>query len=186
MKRWFLVGIAGLLALLMVACGGSAQPAQPADSGAEEAKSEDTTAAEPQAEEAEAEEPAASSGGGGTVRIGYGGSPDTLNPGTAVLAEAYTMFELAYDAMFQLEFDGTFTPELAESFEVSEDGKTWTFKIRNGFMFHDGTPLTAKDIAFSYNFYQAHEDFPFLNVYTAYFESVEAPDDTTVVIRLTE
>lgn len=202
MKRWFLVGVTALLALMLVACGGPAQPAQPAESGAAENESaeeapaeateveaevEEAAPVEPEAEEeAEAEAPAAPSGGGGTLRVGYGGSPDTLNPGTAVLAEAYIMFELAYDAMFNLEFDGTFSPELAESFEVSEDGKTWTFKIRDGFNFHDGTPLTAKDIAFSYNFYKAHEDFPFLNVYTAYFDTIEAPDDSTVVITLSE
>ena len=121
-----------------------------------------------------------------TVRIGWGGSPDTLNPGTAVLSEAYTIFELVYDTMFDLQLDGTYKLTLAESYDTSEDGKVWTFKIRDDFKFHDGEPMTAQDIAFSYNFYQSHEDFPFLPVYTEYFESVEAPDDNTVVITLTE
>ncbi|MCB0061437.1 MAG: ABC transporter substrate-binding protein [Caldilineaceae bacterium] len=121
-----------------------------------------------------------------TVRIGWAGSPDTLNPGTAVLAEAYTIFELVYDSMFQLQLDGSYTPELAESFTVSDDGTVWTFTIREGIAWHDGEPLTAADIAFSYNLYKNQEGFPFLNVYTTYFESVEAPDANTVVITLSE
>jgi len=121
-----------------------------------------------------------------TARIGWGGSPDSLNPGVGVLAEAYTIYGLVYDAMFELQLDGSYTPELAESFTVSDDGLVWTFKIRDDFTFHDGQPLTAEDIAFSYNFYQAHEEFPFLNAYTGYFASVEAPDPSTVVLTLTE
>jgi len=88
--------------------------------------------------------------------------------------------------MYQLNLDGTYSLELADSVDLSDDGLVWTFNIRDGFTFHDGTPLTANDIAFSYNYYQANEDFPFLNVYTGYFESVEAPDDSTVVITLSE
>lgn len=120
------------------------------------------------------------------VRIGWGGSPDSLNPGVGVLAESYTIYGLVYDSMFELQLDGTYTPELAESFTVSDDGLVWTFKIRDGFTFHDGQPLTADDIAFSYNFYMAQDGFPFLYGYTGYFESVEAPDPSTVVITLTE
>ena len=120
------------------------------------------------------------------LRVGWGGSPDTLNPGTAVLSEAYTIFELVYDSMYDLQLDGTFTLSLAESAEVSDDGKVWTFKLRPGYTFHDGTPLTSADVVFSYLFYQSHEDFPYMPVYTEYFESVEAPDETTVVINLTE
>ncbi len=120
------------------------------------------------------------------LRVGWAGSPDTLNPGTAVLAEAYTAFELVYDSMYQLNLDGTYSLELAESVEVSEDGTVWTFTIRDGFMWHDGEPLTASDIAFTYLFYQSNADFPFLPVYTDYFASVEAPDDSTVVITLSE
>jgi peptide/nickel transport system substrate-binding protein len=87
------------------------------------------------------------------VRIGWGGSPDTLNPGPAILSEAYTIFELVYDTMFDLELDGsTYDLTLADSWEVSEDGLTHTFKIKQGIKFHDGQPLTARDIAFTYNF----------------------------------
>lgn len=176
-KQWFfilaLVGLTGML----VACGGSPQPAAPAPAEAEQNTQTETST------EASTETQAAA---GGTVRIGWNGSPDTLNPGTAILTEAYTLFELVYDSMFDLELDGSFTLSLAENWDISDDGLTHTFKIRDGINFHDGQPLTAKDIVFSYNFYQAHEDFPYLNSYTGYFASVEAPDDNTVVITLTE
>jgi len=121
----------------------------------------------------------------GVLRIGWAGNPDTANPGTAVLAEAYTIFGLVYDTMYRLELDGTFTPGLAERWTASEDGRIWTYGIRSGVTFHDGRPLTARDVVFSYNLYRRHVDFPFLNPYTRYFESVEAPDDHTVVIHLT-
>lgn len=125
-------------------------------------------------------------GGGGTLRIGWAGSPDTLNPGAAVLAEAYTIFELVYDSMYELNLDGSFSLAVAESVERSADGLVYTYKIHKGIKFHDGKPMTAKDIVFTYNFYKAHEDFPYLNAYTAYIDKTEAPDDYTVIVTLTD
>ncbi len=122
----------------------------------------------------------------GTLRIGWAGSPDTLNPGTAVLAEAFTLFDLVYDSLFNLELDGSIQPELVESYDVSEDGKVWTFNIHQGVMFHDGKPLTAADVAFSLDYYKANTDFPFANGYTSYFDTVEAKDDSKVVVTLSE
>jgi peptide/nickel transport system substrate-binding protein len=119
------------------------------------------------------------------VRIGWAGNPDTANPGTAMLSQAYTIFGLVYDTMVTLELDGTFKAGLAERWTASEDGKVRTYTIRSGVKFHDGRPLTARDVVFSYNLYKSHVDFPLLNPYTRYFESVEAADDHTVVIRLT-
>lgn len=170
-KKYLSLVVLLLLALLVAACAGSpAPPAAPA-----------TEAPQPVATESPAEtmKPV-------VVRIGWGGSPDTLNPGTAILTEAYVVFESVYDSMFELQLDGTFAPGLAESWEISEDGKVWTFKIHNGVKFHDGEPLTAEDIVFTYKFYQSHEDFPYMPVYTEYFESIEATDESTVVIRLSE
>lgn len=118
------------------------------------------------------------------ARVGYGGSPDTVNPGTAVLTEAYTMFALVYDAMYTYNFDGTYSLSLAESVDRSADGLTYTYKIRSGIKFHDGQPLTARDVAFTYNLNKAHAEYPYMNPYTSYMESITAPDDTTVVIRL--
>jgi peptide/nickel transport system substrate-binding protein len=143
-------------------------------------------AGEAGAESGAASQAAAPAAGSSVVRIGLGGSPDSLNPGVAILEEAYNLFELVYDSMFQLQLDGSFAPELAESYTISDDGKVWTFKIREGVKFHDGQPLTAADIAFSYNLYKSHADFPFLNPYTSYFDSIEAPDATTLVLNLTE
>jgi len=169
-----LVFVFVVFALVLSACGGGAAvteaPAAPAESGAE-----------PQAAVEEPAEPSAPA----VVRVGYAGSPDTLNPGAAVLSEAYIMFELVYDTMYDLNLDGTFSLNLAESAEVSDDNLVWTFKLRDA-TFHDGTPLTAEDVVFSYDLYANTEGYPWMGDYTYYFDSVEAPDDKTVVITLSE
>ena len=119
------------------------------------------------------------------LRVGWAGSPDTLNPGTAVLSEAYTIFALVYDTIYEYQLDGTYKLDVVESAEVSDDGLTWTFKIRDRINFHDGQPMTANDVAFSVNLYKNNEDYIYLNAYTANFDTVEATDDSTVVITLT-
>lgn len=121
-----------------------------------------------------------------TVNIGWAGSPDTLNPGAAILTESYVIFELCYSAMYEQNLDGTYGLDLAESVEVSPDFLTYTFKLRPGVKFHDGTPLTSEDVVFSFNFYKDHADFPYMNTYTSAFASVEALDETTVVLNLTQ
>ena len=131
----------------------------------------------------------AACGGGGqaaVVRVGWAGSPDTLNPGMAILTEAYTVFELVYDAMYDLNLDGSFTLSLADSVSVSDDGLVYTYKIRDGIKWHDGEPLTADDIAFTYNLYKDTPEYPYLNgYYTPYFESIVA-NGNDVVLTLTE
>ncbi|MEO8358222.1 MAG: ABC transporter substrate-binding protein [Chloroflexota bacterium] len=121
-----------------------------------------------------------------TLRIGWAGSPDTLNPGAAVLAESYTVFGLVYDTMYQLQLDGTFKLSLAESVDVSEDGLVYTYKIRDDVKFHDGEPLTAEDVVFTYSLYQNTEDYPWMGDYTYYFENMEATENNEVVITLSE
>ena len=188
MKRFWLVIFSIVLLLVLSACGGTAQA--PAEDAETEAPAADAPTEAPAAEaptEAPAEAPAdAAPAAAVQVRVGWGGSPDSLNPGLGVLSEAYTLYELVYDTMYQLNLDGTYSLELAQDVQVSDDGTVWTFTLRDGIKFHDGEPLTAEDVAFSYNLYQAQEDFPFLPVYTEYFESVEAVDEKTVVITLSE
>ncbi len=118
------------------------------------------------------------------VRIGWSQNPDSLNPGVAWLEASYTIFELVYNSMYELKLDGTFAPDLAERVSVSDDALTYTYVIKKGIKWHDGQPLTAKDIAFTYNLYLTHTDFATLNSYTEHFVSIEAPDDNTVIITV--
>ncbi|MEO6579163.1 MAG: ABC transporter substrate-binding protein [Candidatus Limnocylindria bacterium] len=160
-----------ILALVLAACGASQGSPSTAASGPVDGSS------------------APSDGGtatGGTVRIGWGGSPDSLNPGNGVLAESYTLYPLMYDVPIDITSDGEYVPELASDWQVSDDGLTWTLTIVEGATFHDGEPLTAEDVAYSIQLYKDTEDFPFLPSYAAYFETIEAPDPTTVVLTTAE
>ena len=123
---------------------------------------------------------------GGTVRVGIGGSPDSLNPGNGLLAEAYTLYELVYDTPIAVNVDGSFSPEIATEWTPSDGGRTWTMTIRDDVVFHDGTPLTAEDVAFSIQLYKDTPDFPYLPSYASYFKTIEAPDPTTVVLTTKE
>ena len=158
-----------ILGLLLAACGASGTPSQAPASGAASAPA------------SEGEGPT-----GGTVRIGIGGAPDSLNPGNGLLSEAYTLYELVYDTPIAYTREGDFVPELATEWSSSEDGLTWTLTIRDDAVFHDGTPVTAEDVAFSMQLYKDTEDFPYLPSYASYFETIEAPDETTVVLTTAE
>jgi peptide/nickel transport system substrate-binding protein len=130
-------------------------------------------------------------GGGGfgqpsVVRIGWSQGPDSLNIGVAWLGTAYTISELTYSSMYEFKLDGSLALDLGTDVKHSDDGLVYTYTIREGVKFHDGQPLTAKDVAFTYNLVMAHDDFPTLHSYVEHFVSAEAPDDKTVVITLDE
>lgn len=81
--------------------------------------------------------------------------PDTLrftfvNPLLTISTLSTRLIEIVFDGL--IEFDDRFEPKphLAESWERSQDGRTWTFHIRPGVKFHDGVELTAEDVAFSF------------------------------------
>jgi len=160
------------LALVLAACGG--QQASPSE-GADESQAPGESAAESEG-----------TATGGTVRIGIGGYPDSLNPGNGVLSEAYSLYELVYDTPIAVNSSGEFVPELAETWEVSDDGLTWTMTIVDGATFHDGEPLTAEDVAYTIQLYRDTEAFPFLPSYAAPFVDIQATDERTVVLTTEE
>jgi peptide/nickel transport system substrate-binding protein len=77
--------------------------------------------------------------------------------------------------------DALIEPRIASSYEMSTDGLTWTFKLRDDVKFHSGDTLTASDVVFSYIRAIAT---PAMANYTTSIESVTAPDSSTVVIKL--
>lgn len=111
---------------------------------------------------------------------------DSFNPFLGIEAASFEMWALTYDYMITYSMeDMSPEPGLAESWETSEDGLTWTFDIREGVLWSDGEPLTAADIAFTYN--RILDGGPEASTWGSYLTSVtsiEAPDDTTVVLTL--
>jgi ABC-type transport system substrate-binding protein len=80
------------------------------------------------------------------------GEPDTFDPALAYDTASGEVIQAVYETLVFYEGDKTdvFVPQLAESWETSEDGKTWTFTIRSGVTFHNGNELTASDVAYSF------------------------------------
>jgi len=88
---------------------------------------------------------------GGTLTHLVHASPDNLDPQATVMAVSFWVFSLIVDTLTARDHNMEIVPHLAESWEMAEDGLTWTFHLRRGVRFHDGTPFNAEAAAFSFN-----------------------------------
>jgi peptide/nickel transport system substrate-binding protein len=161
-------------ALLLAACGGTPEPTQAPEPTSSE---EPTQAVEPvEAPPPETEEPV-------TLRVGTTYIWDTANPTYGWYG--YNLRYLIYDTLVEEAGISNFIPGLAETWDVSDDGLVWTFKIREGVTFHDGTPLNAEEVAWSLNWTLEYEPETF-SFYLANFEEIVALDDTTLQVTLSD
>lgn len=110
----------------------------------------------------------------------------SLDPHQTNDIDSALIYELVHDTVALLDPEFNVEPNLAESWEVSEDGLTYTFHFREGVQFHDGTELTADEVVFSINRILTNE-FPGgegKRVKIEMIDSFEATDDYTVEITL--
>jgi ABC-type oligopeptide transport system substrate-binding subunit len=84
------------------------------------------------------------------LRLPRGSDFDSLDPALATLGPSHP-YNIIYSALVTLKDDGTFAKQLATNYEISSDGLTYTFTLRSGLKFSDGTPLDANDVAYSLN-----------------------------------
>jgi peptide/nickel transport system substrate-binding protein len=87
---------------------------------------------------------------GGTLVEGIVGIPRFVNPALALTRADQDSVALIYSGLMKINPDGTLVPDIAEKIEVSEDGTTYHVFVRKDRAFHDGTPLTARDVLFTY------------------------------------
>jgi ABC-type transport system substrate-binding protein len=110
---------------------------------------------------------------------------ETLDPQRTTAVSSAEVDYLLYDTLTSLDYDNTVKPGLAEKWEISPDGKTYTFTLHRGVRFHSGKPLTAADVKFTLDRWKALKGSPTaFNI--ASVESVDAPNPTTVVLHLKE
>lgn len=125
--------------------------------------------------------------GTGFVRVALQAMPESFNPvlpielnGNIVAATLYAPLAVVNPETFATE------PYLAVSWEVSEDLRTWTFHLRQNAVWHDGVPITAEDVKFTYDKIRDPEEST--DTYTAAqnFASIDVIDEHTVQIVLNE
>ena len=117
-----------------------------------------------------------------TLRIAWTNDPDNLNPFIGAETSSYEIWLLNYDFLVGYSLDLEPTPDLATSWEVSADGKVWTFHLREGVTWQDGVAFTAKDVAFTYNYIIDNQMGAYSSL-TTFIDKVVAVDDVTVEIR---
>jgi peptide/nickel transport system substrate-binding protein len=120
---------------------------------------------------------------GGTLSEGIIGAPRFINPVLAISDADRDLSTLVYSGLLKATPQGDYTPDLAESYDISDDGRTYTFHLRTGATFHDGTQVTADDVVFTI---QKTQDAALKSPVRANWDGVvvEAKDPHTVVFTL--
>ena len=135
---------------------------------------------------------AAQEAANGTVIVGLVAEPTSLDASQLTDINSMRLVRNIYDGLTGFE-PGTFTikPLLAESWEISEDGLTYTFNLRQGVTFHDGTPFTSDAVKFAFDRildpehpYYDTGPFPFASFYYGAIDETQVVDEYTVRMQL--
>lgn len=204
MRRLRLLGAILALALIAASCGdedGDEPASQPDTPAAEEAPAEPEPAAEePAAEEAPAEsepaaeEPAAEpepaapddSRRGGTLVIALSDDPGHFNPGITTGFNVHAVTGSIFNGLVELDDNANPHSDLAERWEVSDDSTRYTFHLADGVRWHDGEPMTSADVKFTFENILLNYHSRTKGGLSGILESIDTPDDTTVVFNFTQ
>lgn len=116
-----------------------------------------------------------------TFVIAVGDDPGPLNPHD--YGSSFIALDLVYEPLVRYAADGTIKPALATAWTVSPDGLMWTFTLREGVTFHDGTPFTAEAARWNLERWIQTEQHRWLPS-AARISSVSAPDSHTLVLTM--
>lgn len=169
MKKKFMAMTLGLvMALSLVACGGGS------DSSSSTTK-----------ETASAESGESTNAGSNTVVVAMGSGFSTLDPGYVYEKYPPLIVNACYETLFKFyDNEGAAEPCLVDTYEFSEDALTLTVTLKDGITFASGNPMTSADVMFSINRCKNLQGNPSFICDT--IESMEAPDEKTVVFHLTQ
>lgn len=166
---------AAIAASMITGCGAGAKTETAVSTEAETtaAEEKETTAAETVQDTEKSKERILTVSGNGDF-----GFPSvyTISP----KGQGYMTLSYIFDTLMWKDESGL-VPYLAEDYSVSEDGMTYTFHLRKGVSFTDGTPFTAEDVKFTFDYMKEH---PYKWVSVSMVEEASVVDEHTVVIRL--
>jgi peptide/nickel transport system substrate-binding protein len=184
MNRHLLALALVLLVLAIVACGPTATQAPPTVIPTETPKTlaptspKFTPTAQAMTKEGQPKR-------GGTVRVALHGPPKNIDPHKAPNQPEYWTAQQCYDYLLTLDKDLNIQPSLATDWEVSDDGLTWTFKLRKDVKFHNGRELQAADVKYSIERIMDEATASSQGAaFRSMVKSIEARNDYTVVFNM--
>ena len=122
-------------------------------------------------------------GGKFTVGMGHGSTTDSLDPGKFENDFTNSSSMARYNFLTEVDNRGKLIGELAESWDVTTDAKTWTFNLRKGVEFHNGKTLTADDVVASINHHRGKGSTSAANALVSSITKIKA-DGNNVVVTL--
>jgi peptide/nickel transport system substrate-binding protein len=189
-----------VVTFLLAACGPATTPAAPTTApaptsapaakptAAPAAAAQPTVAAPTAAPAAKpTTAPAAAAGQpkrGGILKVGLQADPTSLDPQKTSLTALFHVTEHIYSQLVRLKPDLTVDPDLAEKWDISADGKTYTFTLRKGVKFHSGKALTSADVKYTFDRLADKATASPNASLLAPVESIATPDEGSVVITL--
>lgn len=196
MKKKLALLLSAVMVTAMVSGCGST-PA--AETTAESAAAAETTVEEGSESAAEDAAPVETAEGK-QLAVQVGPDPETIDPALNSAVDGANMILHAFETLLIMDQNSEIQPGQAESWEVSEDGLTWTFHLRDGLKWSDGTPLTANDFVYSWKrvcdpMVAAPYADTVLSMVKGFNEAIEgdldalgvsAPDDQTFVVELAQ
>lgn len=119
-----------------------------------------------------------------TLVFNLGSQPSSYNPDASLDDSTTMMSQNVFSGLLTMNNNEEIIPDLAESWDVSDDGRTYTFKLHKGVKWHDGEDFTSADVKFTYE--KIMESEGFLASALSAVDSMECPDDNTFVIKIKE
>ncbi|MDE6405910.1 MAG: peptide ABC transporter substrate-binding protein [Lachnospiraceae bacterium] len=198
-KKVIALMLAAAMVVGVTACGGGSNTTTPAAESGDAA--ETTEGGEAPADDTGADSAApAASGEGKILSVQIGPNPETIDPALNSAVDGGNMILHTFECLLTVDQEGKLAPGQAESWETSEDGLTWTFHLRDGLKWSDGSDLTANDFVYSWRrvcdpMVAAPYAETVLGMVEGYADAiggnlealgVEATDDSTLVVHLSQ
>ncbi len=182
-KRLLITGLLIIFTLVLVSCGGGAEPDTQSET-AEEQPVEVDTGEEASAEEETASEEETTESTGGTLRVAMqpivNTDPLNISSDSEVLVANHV-----YDYLVDIDPQSNIIPRLATEWESGEGGLTYTFTLAEGVTWHDGSDFSAADVVWTFDRLRNTEGAPTADLYSN-IENIEATGDLEVTFTLSE
>ncbi|RVU55533.1 ABC transporter substrate-binding protein [Anaerosphaera multitolerans] len=86
-----------------------------------------------------------------TLKVAIFTELDSMDPFKMTAGDTETIMDNVFDGLFDSDVEGNLVPDLAESYDISDDGTTYTFKLKEGVKFHNGEDFNAEDVVYTYS-----------------------------------